>query len=298
MKNHPSLNEDSDQKALDKPLFSLTRRQFLKLGTSALLGAGLVTGGYASLFEPNMLEITRVTLHQRRLPKAFDGIKIAHFSDLHIGFHTDVKDVQRIVGAINQEQPDLICFTGDMVDSSAEAMSEAVETLSGLKAPLGVLSIVGNHDFDNIRELIALQEKAGFTLLRNEHILLERNGRGIAVVGLDDLLLGNPNLNRALKGIPERMYTLLLMHEPDYADIAAEYPFDLQLSGHSHGGQIRLPWMGAVITPPGSKKYISGLYKIGNPGMPLYVNRGIGTTRLPLRFLCKPELTILTLRQA
>lgn len=296
MKNDPDLKKEP--KVGGQPPYSLTRRQFLKLGSSALIGAGLAIGGYASIFEPKMLDITRITLHQKRLPAAFDGIKIAHFSDLHLGFHMDAEDAKRITGAINRERPDLICFTGDMVDGPIDAVIEAVRPLSALKAPLGVLSIVGNHDFDDVKRLMMLQEQAGFTVLRNGNVLLKRNGGRMAVAGLDDLLLGSPNPEKALKGIPEKMYTLLLMHEPDYADIAAEYPFDLQLSGHSHGGQIRLPWAGAVITPPGSKKYITGLYKIGVRGMPLYVNRGIGMTRLPLRFLCKPELTILTLRKS
>lgn len=298
MKNYPDLTEVSDQKVGDKPPYTLTRRQFLKLGTSVLIGAGLAAGGYASLFEPKMLEVNRITLHQKRLPEAFDGMKIAHFSDLHLGFQTDAKDAKKIVSAINRERPDLICFTGDMVDGPVDAMVEAVDPFSALKAPLGVLSIVGNHDFDDVKRLILLQEKAGFTVLRNDHVLLKRNGGHMAVAGLDDQLIGSPDPDKALKGIPEKMYTLLMMHEPDYADWAAQYHFDLQLSGHSHGGQIRLPWIGEVITPPGSKKYVKGLYTIGNSHMSLYVNRGIGTTRLPFRFLCKPELTILTLRKS
>lgn len=297
MKNNPDHMKVSDQKVGDKPPFILTRRQFLKLGTSALIGTGLAASGYASLFEPKMLEVVRITLYQRRLPEAFDGMKIAHFSDFHLGFQTGARDVKKIVKAINQEKPDLICFTGDMVDGSADAMREAVDSFAALKAPLGVLSILGNHDFDDVNQLISLQKKAGFTVLRNENVLLKRNGGRMAVAGLDDQLLGSPDPEKALKGIPERMYTLLMMHEPDYADWAAQYHFDLQLSGHSHGGQVRLPWIGEVITPPGSKNYVKGLYTIGRSHMQLYVNRGIGTTGLPFRFLCKPELTILTLRK-
>lgn len=209
MKNHPDLMETSVPSDRRKPPYSLTRRQFLKVAISALVGAGLATGGYASFFEPRMLEVTRINLHQKRLPKAFDGMTIAHFSDLHLGFHIDVKDVKRVIGVINQERPDLICFTGDMVDDKVDAMYEAVGLLSTLDAPLGVLSIVGNHDFDNVREMMALQKKAGITVLRNNHIRLQRDGEQIAVVGLDDQLQGNPDPEKARKGIPEDMYTLL-----------------------------------------------------------------------------------------
>ncbi|WP_106766853.1 metallophosphoesterase [Paenibacillus faecalis] len=298
MKNSsdPLLSSKNNQTG-DEPPKTLTRRQFLKLGTSALIGTALVAGGYASLYEPNTLEVVRMTLYQERLPEAFDGTKIAHFSDFHLGFQTDAEDVRRIVSAINWERPDLVCFTGDMVDGSADALAGAVDSFAALKAPLGVLSILGNHDFDDVNRLVQLQQKAGFTVLRNEHVMLRRNGGSMAVAGLDDQLLGFPDLDKALKGVPENTYTLLMMHEPDYADWVIRHHVDLQLSGHSHGGQVRLPWIGEVITPPGSKNYIKGLYRIEGSRLLLYVNRGIGTTGLPFRFLCKPELTMLTLRK-
>ncbi|KKO50945.1 metallophosphoesterase [Paenibacillus sp. DMB20] len=297
MKNDSFLTDGPKEEVRQGEANRMTRRRFLKLGVSTLVGTGLACAGYGAFLEPRQLEITRTTLWQDRLPKAFDGMKIAHFSDLHLGFHTGAEDAKRITGIINAERPDLIAFTGDMVDGPAADMESAVEPLSALEAPLGAVSIVGNHDFDDVSRLISLQEKAGFTVLRNENIILSRKGHTIAVAGLDDWLLGMPDPDKALKGIPEHMYTVLLVHEPDYADIAVNYPFDLQLSGHSHGGQIRLPGIGEVITPPGSKTYIQGLYEVGRSGMPLYVNRGIGMTRLPFRFLCKPELSIITLKQ-
>lgn len=120
----------------------------------------------------------------------------------------------------------------------------------------------------------------------------------MAVAGLEDMLHGRPDPEAALKGIPEGTCTVLMMHEPDYADTAENYPFDLQLSGHSHGGQIRLPFVGAAYTPYGAVKYISGLYHTENKAMPVYVNRGFGETYMPFRLLCRPELTVITLRRA
>ncbi|MGG3310825.1 metallophosphoesterase [Paenibacillus lautus] len=274
----------------------MTRRQFLKISVSAVVGVGAAGGAYASLWEPHQLDITRRTLALPSLPKAFDGMKVVQFSDLHLGFHTGAKDVGRVVQAIQNEKPDMICFTGDMVDGNTEDMRAAIQPFTELKAPLGLFSILGNHDYKDVETLISMEEEAGFQVLRNTAVKLRRDGAVIAVAGLDDAFWGQPDPAAVIQDLPDGMFKLLLMHEPDYADTTAAHSFHLQLSGHSHGGQIRLPWMGEVITPPGAKRYVQGLYTIGSRGMLLYVNRGIGTTQLPFRFLCKPELTVLTLR--
>ncbi|MBO2943846.1 metallophosphoesterase [Paenibacillus sp. F411] len=273
----------------------MTRRQFLKRGFQAAAAAGLLGAGYGAFWEPNHIELTRLNLQQQRLPASFHGMKIVHFSDLHLGFPLWSDKTGKVVEMILQEKPDLIVFTGDMVDGRAQALDGSLEALSRLQAPLGVLSILGNHDYENADDLVSKQASAGFTVLRNSHVLLERRGKVIAVAGLEDWLEGTPDAEQALQGIPEGMYTLMLMHEPDYAGIVSTYPVDLQLSGHSHGGQIRLPGIGEVVTPPGALRYVQGLYNVGERGMPLYVNRGLGTTRLPMRFLCRPEITVLTL---
>lgn len=274
----------------------MTRRQFLKTGAAIILGSGVAGGAYASLWEPHQLDITRLTLAIPSLPSAFDGLKLVHFSDLHLGFQAGAKDAMRVVQAIQGEKPDLICFTGDMVDKDAEEMRAAIAPFTELTAPLGMYSILGNHDYKDVEKLVRLEEQAGFQVLRNSAIKLRRGGSVIAVVGLEDGLRGHPDPASAIQGLPEGIFKLLLMHEPDYADTASTHSFQLQLSGHSHGGQVRLPWVGEVLTPPGARRYVQGLYHIGSHSMPLYVNRGIGTTQLPIRFLCKPELTVLTLR--
>ncbi|MWV46882.1 metallophosphoesterase [Paenibacillus sp. HJL G12] len=261
------------------------------------MGAGMMTGGYAWLWEPRQLEVTRLTLRCPRLPAAFDGLVLAQFSDLHLGFHSRESDISQLAEAIDGESPDMILFTGDTVDSGTDALPKYLPLLSSMQAGLGKFAILGNHDYlvhpDYVVEMLAT---AGFSVLRNEHKLVKHQGGTIAVVGLDDQIMGRPDPEQGLHGVPEGLFTLLMMHEPDYADTAALYPFDLQFSGHSHGGQVRLPFLGAMLTPPGSKKYIMGAYAIGDRSMPLYVNRGIGETHLPIRFLCKPELTIFTLR--
>lgn len=143
----------------------------------------------------------------------------------------------------------MICFTGDMVDSDAEDLSDSVALLAELTAPLGKYAIFGNHDYKNTELLTRLLTNAGFVVLRNQSYVISRGGERIAVAGLEDMLKGSPDPAAALKDIPADMFTLLLMHEPDYADTAEGYPFNLQLSGHSHGGQLRLPFVGAPYTP-------------------------------------------------
>ncbi|WP_211746501.1 metallophosphoesterase [Paenibacillus sp. Marseille-Q4541] len=275
-----------------------SRRRFLKKASKFALtaSAGIFTGGYAWLWEPRRLEVEHVELRLPRLPKAFQGMKIAHFSDMHLGFHMDVSDMERLASALERQSPDLICFTGDMLEGRAEPMRECIPLLKAMKAPLGKYAVLGNHDYRGreYERLAQMYREAGFTLLVNKHVTVERAGERMAIVGLDDALNGVPDPELARKGLSKGTFALLLMHEPDYADFAKEYDYDLQLSGHSHGGQVRAPFFGALTTPRGSQKYIQGLYYTGEEGssMPVYVNRGVGMTQLPIRFLCRPELTI------
>jgi predicted MPP superfamily phosphohydrolase len=274
---------------------TMTRRQFLTRGAATVIGAGLLTGGYAWQGEPNWIEVTTLKLIFKDLPSAFSGMKVVHFSDTHLGFNKDARDLARLAERITKAEPDLICFTGDIVDSNPEDLVESVPVLAELSAPLGKYAILGNHDFKNIKRITELLKSAGFRVLRNESYLLKRGGSIMAVTGLDDLIHGEPDPVRALRDVPAGTFTVLMMHEPDYADTAQDYSFNLQLSGHSHGGQIRLPIIGAPFTPYGSLKYINGLYYTDAKAMPVYVNRGFGETFMPFRFLCRPELTVLTL---
>lgn len=275
----------------------MTRRQFLGRSLATIVGAGLLTGGYAWQGEPNWLDIVRLELPLKGLPASFDGIKMVQFSDTHLGFNKGAEDLNTLVAQMEKAAPDLICFTGDVVDSEAEDLIDAVPALSRLSAPLGKFAILGNHDYKNTELLTELWHSAGFRVLRNQSFLIEHGNETIAIAGLEDLLHGQPDPQAAIKAIPKGTFTILLMHEPDYADTAEVYPFHLQLSGHSHGGQIRLPWIGALFTPYGSHKYIEGLYYTEARGMPVYVNRGFGETYMPVRMLCRPELTVFTLRR-
>jgi predicted MPP superfamily phosphohydrolase len=278
----------------------ITRRSFLKRGLFAMAGllasAGLVST-YASYVEPRWYEIKRIKLTFPRLPESFRGTRIVHFSDVHLGHHFDLQNLRVVITTIMGENPDLICFTGDLFDSSiSEDPDQTSELLSQLKAPLGQWSILGNHDYYvGSLKTKALLKKGGFTTLVNEHTFLNKGRDSIRLIGVDDMWNGKPNLALALKGAKSSAFSLLLSHAANFADTAAQHPIDLQLSGHSHGGQVRLPIVGAVTTPPYGDKYVMGHYQVKGSNLQVYTNRGVGTTSLPIRFLCRPEITVITL---
>lgn len=261
-----------------------------------LLGLGMGTGLYSYGWERKWLDVVRVSITISGLPEGFKGTKLIQFSDVHLGHYFALKELQSVIEVIQSEKPDLICFTGDMVDEVTRPLFAAVSLFSQLQTPLGKYAVLGNHDYrageqQSVREgLIA----SGFEVLDNRHVVVNRNGQQLYIAGVDDILHGVPDLPRAMNNIPAEGTVILLAHEPDFADIASEHPVHLQLSGHSHGGQVRLPFIGHLLAPQYGRKYVQGLYQVGR--MALYTNRGLGTTILPVRLFCRPELTVITLQ--
>lgn len=281
---------------------SISRRTFLKKGVllaGTLLASGGLTGSYAGFIEPKWYEITRINLSFERLPNAFHGLKLVHFSDTHIGHYFNLEDLERLVNLINQEKADMICFTGDLFDARiTEDAAATGKLLASIEAPLGKWAVLGNHDkWIGRNETLPILEAGGFQTLLNSYQTISNKSQSIQLAGVEDRLTGKPNIVKTLKGSNPQMFTLLLSHCPDYADEAAKHPVDLQLSGHTHGGQIRLPVAGAILTPPQGRRYVMGLYEVPDSSMLVYTNRGIGTTTLPLRFLCRPEITVITLEK-
>jgi uncharacterized protein len=281
-----------------------TRRTFLKrLAGSFLTILGLGAGGYvyANRIEPSLLGITRLEIRHPLIPTAFHGKKIIQFSDTHLGFQYNLNQFEKLIKVINDDKPDLIFFTGDLMDEPNRytEINKLISILQRLHAPLGKYCIYGNHDHGGYGTEIYrnIMETAGFKVLLNsaDSIKSTDNSR-IFIAGVDDLMLGKPNLAASLKNVPADQFCILLSHEPDFADTAMHYPIQWQLSGHSHGGQVKLPFVGALILPPFARNYQEGLYDIaGENQFILYVNRGIGTTGLPFRFGSKPELAVFTL---
>jgi predicted MPP superfamily phosphohydrolase len=228
-------------------------------------------------------------------------LRIVQLSDLHLSEVVPLEHVQRAVALAQNLAGELIVITGDYVSGSAEYAVACARALSALRAPLGVYAILGNHDhWTDPAQVSGALTTAGLTLLRNQGRPIARDGGKDAdlwLAGLDDAWEGQDDLSAALRDAPEGLPTLLLVHEPDYAARIAAQAADLgivlQLSGHSHGGQVRLPFVGAPILPYLGRQYPWGLQKAGS--MWVYTNRGVGLIHPSVRFNCPPEVTTLTL---
>jgi uncharacterized protein len=287
-----------------------TRRKFLQLGVAGAAASALAIAGDGTFFEANRPRIVPIEVHLPRLAASWDGVRIAQLSDLHYDDYFSVVPLRKAIDMVTKVQPDLIVVTGDFVTArgreshvvDARAVKSASRTIepcaqlvAQLHAPLGVFSVLGNHDLDsNAGYIVEVLQSHAVPVLRNQSVPLERDGKRLWISGVDDILNGKPRLERALKGIPPDETVVLLAHEPDWADHVAKYPVDLQLSGHSHGGQIRFPLVGAPYLPPLGRRYPWGQRQLGR--LALYTNIGLGTIGIPMRFGCPPEVTLITLR--
>lgn len=281
--------------------YRITRRRFLQL--SGLGAAGLV--GYSGEFERHHLEITHRTIELKRLPPAMDGLRIAQLSDFHYEQYTEPYFIRDAVEQVNRLAPDLVVLTGDYVSEGpmpcaygAKSSYPCAEILAGIVCPQR-WCVLGNHDATVGPAIVTDALKThGLPVLANAHVPFERNGTRLWISGVKDIGKSDPDLHLAApRGLQaDQEPVILLAHEPDYADEVVKHGgVDLMLAGHSHGGQVRLPWVGALYTPPLGRKYVEGLFPLEN-GLQLYVNRGLGAVGIPFRFDCRPELTLLTLR--
>ena len=266
------------------------------LGASvSATGAALGGSVYTTLIEPQWLSVDRIDVPLARLPRELDGFTIAQLSDLHLGPYVGAADIRSAVAVTNDLHADLVVLTGDYVTREADRMDECATELRALSAPNGVFSVLGNHDYWSGPEHITRAlENNSIPVLINNAVPLDHNGARLWLAGVDDVWERRADLDSTLRLVPATEPTVLLAHEPDYAEVAKQRPIDLQLSGHSHGGQVRLPHFGAPILPYLGKQYPIGLKQADL--MWVYTNRGIGVVSPPVRFNCRPEITLLTLR--
>jgi predicted MPP superfamily phosphohydrolase len=273
----------------------ITRRIFVR---SAMLAAGGL-GLYASTHARHDLEIVRRTILIRDLPDSFQGFRIAQISDIHLVEWTEPWFLRRVVAEVNKLAPDLVALTGDFISRGPRservahrAMPVCAEELSALQCPQR-FAILGNHDVQvDSRMVVQALAAVKIPSLVNRYTAIERGGDRLWLCGVDDPGTSVPYLAEAIPGKPGAP-VILLAHEPDFADNVCRHPrfplIDLMLSGHSHGGQVRLPWIGPLVLPPMGQKYVHGLFRFDQ--MQLYVNRGIGTVGVPFRFDCPPDIT-------
>jgi hypothetical protein len=263
--------------------------------------------GYAYHVEPTWLAVNRVAVPVRGLPAALSGVKVAQLSDFHFGPHIPAGYLESAVERAAAEQPDLIALTGDFIDRGPDHVAAAARLFRGLKAPLGVFAVLGNHDFSvhtarGVRRYPELHRRVadalaaeGVTVLRNRAVRVERGGAGLLVAGVDDLWSGESDPDAALGGACANTPRVVLAHNPQSAEGLAGHRADMILSGHTHGGQINLPGLGPLFLGPAARRWSAGLYPL-DAGH-LYVNTGVGFG-WRLRFGVRPELAVFTLEGA
>ncbi len=245
---------------------------------------------------PAVFDIAPIDLTLPRLDAAFQGYRIVHVSDIHIDTWLGLERLEQVVQLINAQGADLIVITGDFITYRVPRLLEGMSTiLRNLHAPDGVMAVLGNHDYwsapDEVR---AMLRSAGIREMGNRVHTLRRGEAALHIAGLDDVYNKHDHLSGILSDLPLGGAAILLVHVPDFADVAAATGrFDLSLSGHSHGGQLVLPRIGPLVLPPYGKKYYSGLYRIN--GMYQYTTRGLGTSTFAVRLNCPPEISVLTL---
>ena len=279
----------------------LTRRDFLKIlwvGFTNLVFLAIGGAAYGFLVEPGLFTVENVRLKLSRLPRAFSGIRIAQLSDIHMGGWMNKDRFKEVADLITAQKPAMLLITGDFLighkfdESSQQSLRDLVDILSPLAESIPSFAVLGNHDYwTDANAIRAMLSSCNIKDLTNTVFSFTRDGESLQLCGVDDIWEGNVRLDDLVAQLPEHSAAILLAHEPDFADTSAPTgKFDLQLSGHSHGGQVVLPFLGAPILPHLGWKYPSGLYKIGD--MYQYTNRGVGMGRLPIRLNCPPEITI------
>lgn len=274
-------------------------KQPLKLASAALTGAAALTAGlwyYATRIEPGWLEVASLSLILPRLHPAFDNYRIIHISDIHLGTWITRQRLEKLVDYINHLHGDLIAITGDFVtDIHHNTALDLTDTLRALRAPDGVFAVLGNHDYwSDVAVIRRILRESGVIELRNSVHTLRRGEGMLHITGVDNYWENKARLREVLAQLPPEGAAILLAHEPDYAVVSAQSGrFDLQLSGHTHGGQLVLPKIGPLALPMYGRKYPSGLYQVD--GMQVYTNRGLGTARQQFRLNCRPEIAMITL---
>ena len=269
----------------------LSRRTFLRLLGLASLG-GIIGGG------TGVAQIYRfaVNHHTRTLPKLKKPLRLAHLSDLHFGLFLGKQMVRQWVDATLQENPDLILITGDFIDSTTGNSQPLIQELSRLKAPLGVWGVWGNHDYDHG---LAYRDKFATALASIDISILVNQGLSLRedlfLNGCDDLWKGQHDLYKSFKDRPEHQACIFMCHIPDILPGLAyyNYPADLTLGGHYHGGQVKLPFIGAPFVPSKyGQQFLEGWFETP---MPAFVSRGLGVSSLPIRWASQPEVVIIDL---
>jgi predicted MPP superfamily phosphohydrolase len=260
--------------------------------------------GHSTVGEPKEFKIETVSISLKRLHPIFSGFRMVQISDIHMGGWMNADRLQNVADLVIAQKPDVLLITGDFLkgrtfnEGAKQGIKDLIKVLRPLASAVPSFAVLGNHDYrtnpDAVRKMMQL---CGITDLTNAVFRITRAGGNLYLCGVDDVRHGDVRLNDVLTQLEGNSPAILLAHEPDFADISAKTgKFDLQVSGHSHGGQIVLPFYGPPRLPDSGRKYHSGPYEVGN--MFQYTNRGVGTDRLAIRINCPPEITVFELENA
>lgn len=277
--------------------------RFLLYG-AILVGLPIV-GLYVHFIEPKWIQLTRLKIPIRKLPRAWTNFRIVQLTDIHFGpTNHSVAFINQCVQITNNLKPDVIFLTGDYVQWDETFITPLAETLAHLKSPQGVFAILGNHDYGvchphepphdpiDYRWILTELQKNGIHVLHNERVVIKKGNGEIHVVGLGDYWTPHFNPGKAFLDLPSDQPTILLSHNPDSIDALKGYQFDLMLSGHVHGGQVSFPLIGPLVVPVKHRHLRRGLHQLGEKW--LYVSRGIGYT-FKVRLLSRPEIACIDL---
>ncbi|MEM5773748.1 MAG: metallophosphoesterase [Anaerolineaceae bacterium] len=260
-------------------------------------GGALLAASYPFFAERLSVRINTYRIPVRRLPKAFDGFTIIHLADLHYGPLMSIATLQQVVDQVNRMERDIVVNTGDNVyqHRSTQAVDDVWPVLSQLSAPLGVYSVLGNHDhWASTSRSLKWLEKSGQNL-RHRSVAIEKNGARIWLGGAGDLMGDEPGVDAAFTGVPDDDCKILLAHNPDTADLPFAASVQLVISGHTHGGQVVLPFFGPPVLPVHNRRYASGFVRSEHTDV--FISRGVGSTA-PIRFNCPAEIAVLKLTPA
>lgn len=278
------------------PELSFTRRQFLSGLVAAPLVAVSAAAAYTRLIEPYAYWISETDILIPQLPERFDGFRITQLTDIHHSRILGLSEVRRVVGLAQQTKPDMFVLTGDYSTSYRRYIEPCAEALSALSAPEGVWAVLGNHDHYTDPELTTRAlERGRISVLNNAHTTLRRGPDSLQLSGIDDWTWNATDWRRAFSGLSTQSPTILLSHQPTVLDLEQTSQVALIISGHTHGGQLNFPFVGAPARfATKDLKYAQGLFR--RAGTQLYVSTGTGVIGLPVRFGVRPEIAVLRLR--
>lgn len=274
---------------------ALNRRQFLRGLVATPLVAISTASAYATLIEPYRYWVSETEIFIKDLPERFEGFRITQLTDIHHSRILGIDEVRRVVLVAQKTNPDLFVLTGDYTTTYRRYIEPCAEALSPLSAPEGVWAVLGNHDHYTDPELTTRAlEHNHITVLNNQNTVLQKGPDAIQLSGIDDWSWNGTNFKKAFEGLKLNRPTILLSHQPGVLEFDQTKKMSLILSGHTHGGQIKLPWLGPIARfATKDLTYAQGLFRYGD--VQLYVSSGTGVIGLPLRLGVRPEISVLRL---